>query len=195
MRESLILQALEPIIHALETIGIPYQIVGSIASSAYGIARSTLDVDLTADMNESQVNPLVESLRHVYYIDEDRVRDAATRRTSFNVIHLESMIKVDVFVLKSAAYDRAAFARRRMEDLGESDAPRLLYLASPEDVILHKLLGYHQGGRVSERQWNDVLGMLKIQHGCLDMGYMNNWSEALGLTDLLLQAVRDAGIG
>jgi hypothetical protein len=195
VRDPLILQALEPVIHTLEALGIPYQIVGSVASSAYGIARSTLDVDITVDMDESQVNPLVESLRHVCYIDEDRVRDAATRRTSFNAIHLESMIKVDVFVLKPTAYDRAAFARRRMEDLGESGAPRLLYLASPEDVILQKLIWYHQGGRVSERQWNDILGVLKVQHSCLDMDYMNNWSEVLGLTDLLLQALRDAGIG
>jgi hypothetical protein len=193
VKDPLIFQALEPIIRALDALGIPYQIVGSVASSAYGIARSTLDVDLTADINESQVHPLVEHLRDAYYIDEDRVRDAAARHSSFNAIHLESMVKIDVFVLKSLLYDRAAFARRRMENLGESGDPRPLFIASPEDVILHKLDWYHQGGRISERQWNDVLGVIKVQHACLDMEYMHKWAEALDLTDLLLQALHDAG--
>jgi len=194
VKDPLIFQALEPVIRTMEALGIPYQIVGSVASSAYGIARSTLDVDLTADMNESQVHPLVESLRAAYYIDEERVRDAATRCTSFNAIHLESMVKVDMFVLKSIAYDRAAFARRRRENLGENGAPRLLFIASPEDVILHKLDWYHQSGRASERQWKDVLGVIKVQHARLDMEYMQTWAETLGLTDLLLQALQDAGM-
>jgi hypothetical protein len=193
VKDPLIFQALEPVILALEAFGIPYQIVGSVASSAYGIARATLDVDLAADMNDSQVGPLVERLRDAYYIDEDRVRDAVARRTSFNAVHLESMVKIDVFVLKSKDYDRAAFARRRIENLGESEAPRPLYIASPEDVILHKLDWYHQGGRVSERQWNDVLGVLKVQSS-LDMEYIHKWAEALGLTDLLLQSLHDAGM-
>lgn len=136
MKDPLIFQALEPVILALEALEIPYQIVGSLASSAYGIARATLDVDIAADMNESQVRLLVERLRDAYYIDEDRVRDAAARRSSFNAIHLESMVKVDVVVLESKDYDRTAFARKRIENFGESDAPRPLHIASPEDVIL-----------------------------------------------------------
>jgi hypothetical protein len=194
MSESLIFQALDPVIRALDALGIPYQIVGSVASSAYGIARATLDVDLTADFNDSQVGPLLELLRNEFYLEEDRVRDAAERRSSFNAIHLESMVKIDVFVLKSKAYDQAAFARRRAENLGESLSARTLYLASPEDVILNKLDWYRQGGSVSERQWNDVLGVLKIQRASLDMEYLHKWAETLGLTDLLAQSLHDAGI-
>jgi hypothetical protein len=194
MSQFLIFQALDPVIRALDALGIPYQIVGSVASSAYGIARATLDVDLTADFIGSQVSPLCERLRNEFYLDEDRVRDAAERRSSFNAIHLESMVKVDVFVLKFNAYDQAAFARRRVEDFGENLAARTLCIASPEDVILTKLDWYHQGGRVSERQWNDVLGVLKVQHASLDMDYMNKWAETLGLSDLLTQALCDAGI-
>ncbi len=96
-----ILQALEPVVQAFEELGIRYQIGGSVASSAYGIARATLDVDLLADLNELHIHSLVHALHNAYYIDEDRVRDAVLRRASFNVIHLETMIKVDVFVLKS----------------------------------------------------------------------------------------------
>jgi hypothetical protein len=193
MKDPLIFQAMEPMIQALDALGIPYQIVGSVASSAYGIARSTLDVDITADMNDSQVHPLFERLQDAYYIDEDRISDAASRRSSFNAIHLESMVKIDVFLLKSKDYDQVAFARRRIENLGENTAQRSLYIASPEDVILYKLDWYYQGGRVSERQWNDILGVLKVQQASLDLNYLNQWAETLGLDDLLRQALSDAG--
>jgi hypothetical protein len=193
VRDLLISQALDPVIQALENLGIPYQIVGSIASSAYGIARATLDVDLTADISDRQVRPFVERLQDTYYIDGDRVRDAVARRSSFNAIHLQSMVKVDVFTLKSEAYDLAAFARRRIEDLGEDVASRPLFIASPEDVILYKLDWFQQGGRASERQWSDVLGVLKVQQTSLDAKYMHQWAEALGLTELLLHALHEAG--
>lgn len=102
-----IFQALEPVIQAFEMLGIDYQIGGSIASSAYGIARATLDVDLVADLREQHIRPFVEHLSAAYYMDEDRVRDAVARQSSFNLIHLESMFKVDVFVLKSASMTRS----------------------------------------------------------------------------------------
>jgi hypothetical protein len=190
-----ILQALEPVVQAFEALGIGYQIGGSIASSAYGIARATLDVDLVADLNGNQIRPLVDRLLDAYYVDEERVRDAVARRSSFNVIHLESMLKIDVFVLKSRLYDRVAFARARMQNLGEAELPRHhYYVASPEDVILNKLDWYRQGGCVSERQWNDVLGILKVQQYSLDIEYMQRWADALGLSDLLLRALRDSGM-
>jgi predicted nucleotidyltransferase len=189
-----ILQALEPVVQVFEDLGIRYQIGGSVASSAYGIARATLDVDLVADLQELHIPSLVHALHHAYYIDEVRVRDAVCRRSSFNVIHLETMIKVDVFVLKSRPYDTAAFARGRMEHLSEDEGVRLHCLASPEDVVLNKLDWYRQGGCVSDRQWNDVLGILKVQQLSLDMEYLRHWAEALGLSELLRRALRDSGI-
>jgi hypothetical protein len=104
------------------------------------------------------------------------------------------MIKVDVFVLKSRPYDTAAFARGRMEHLSEDEGVRLHCLASPEDVVLNKLDWYRQGGCVSDRQWNDVLGILKVQQLSLDMEYLRHWAEALGLSELLRRALRDSGI-
>jgi hypothetical protein len=189
-----ILQALEPVIRSFEALQIGYQIGGSVASSAYGVARATLDVDLVADLNAHQIGPLVECLQGNYYVDEDRVRDAVARRSSFNLIHLESMLKVDVFVLKSRAYDRVAFARARLESLEEGEGTRRYRISSPEDVILNKLDWYLQGGCVSERQWNDVLGVLKVQQSSLDSEYLQCWAGALGLRDLLLRALQDAGV-
>jgi len=194
MSASRILRALEPVVRAFEILGIAYQIGGSVASSAYGIARATIDVDLVTDMNETHVQPLVERLRDAYYIDEERVRDAVARRTCFNVIHFESMLKIDVFVMKTRPYDRVAFARVRLEDLGEGEETRRHYVSSPEDVVLNKLDWYRQGGCVSDRQWSDVQGILKVQLTSLDLHYMQRWAVELGLSQLLQQAFQDAGL-
>jgi hypothetical protein len=194
MKAPSIFQALEPVIQAFTNLEIRYQIGGSVASSAYGIARATLDVDLVADLQEFHIDPLVHALRNAYYLDEDRIRDAVARRSSFNVIHLESMIKVDVFVLKSRPYDRTAFSRSRLEQLGDAEAEHPHYLASPEDVVLNKLDCYRQGGSVSDRQWNDVLGILKVQQHLLDFEYLRQWAEVLGLSDLLRRALQDSGL-
>jgi hypothetical protein len=189
-----IFQALEPVTETFDALGIRYHIGGSVASSAYGIARATLDIDLVADVKEDHVRALFDRLHNEYYIDEERVRDAVSRRSSFNAVHLESMVKVDVFVLKSRPYDQTAFGRARLEKLEEGASVRQHYLASPEDVILNKLDWYRQGNCVSERQWNDVLGVLKVQQSALDKEYIRQWSATLGLTDLLVRAMADAGL-
>jgi hypothetical protein len=122
-------QALEPVIDAFEALGISYQIGGSVASSAYGIARATLDVDIVADLREQHVRDLVERLQGQYYIDEERVREAVRHRSSFNAIHLGSMLKVDVFVLKGRSYDQIAFSRARKDTVEESENPRQFFLS------------------------------------------------------------------
>lgn len=194
MNAPVILQALNPVVRAFQELGITYHIGGSVASSAYGIARATLDVDLVADLPEQRIGPLVQRLQEAFYVDEDRVRDAVRRRSSFNIIHLESMIKVDVFVLKGRPYDRVAFARGRMECIDEAQPGQEYKIASPEDVIISKLDWSRQGEGVSERQWNDVLGILKVQQRSLDMQYLGQWAGELGLSDLLQQAMLDAGL-
>jgi hypothetical protein len=194
MSAGYIFEALDLVVQAFDDLGIRYQIGGSVASSAYGIARATLHVNLVADFGENQIHSLVDRIHGSYYVDEDRVRDAIARRTSFNIIHLESMIKVDVFILKLHPYDQAAFARARLENLEEGESSRRHYLSSPEDVILNKLGWYRQGGCISERQWNDVLGVLKVQKSSLDREYLRRWAEELNSVDLLSRALKDAGI-
>jgi len=193
MNVPMILQALAPVVRAFQELGISYHIRGSVASSAYGIARATLDVDLVADLPEHRIGPLVERLQGAYYIDEDRVREAVKGRSSFNIIHLTSMIKVDVFVLRDRSHDRVAFSRARVQCLDEASPEHEYRVASPEDVIIAKLDWYLQGGGVSERQWNDILGVLKVQRGTLDMPYLQQWAGQLGLSELLRQAMQDAG--
>ncbi len=192
MKKPDILAALDPVVKVFEKIGISYYLGGSVASSAYGIARATLDVDLIADLSAQHVNPLTEMLKADYYIDKEMILDAIKRRSSFNIIHLETMLKVDIFIIKDRPYDGVAFQRKRKDTLDEEQGAAEFYFASPEDIILNKLEWFQMGGKVSERQWHDVLGIMKVQSELMDKEYLRHWAKKLGISDLLEQAFRDA---
>ena len=193
MKKPDIIIALDMVIGCFEELGIAHYIGGSVASSAYGIARATMDVDLVADIEIHQVNHLVKALETDYYINAEMIRDAIGRSTSFNLIHLESMIKIDVFIVKDQPYDSEALSRRQPDTLDE-ESPRKFFLSSPEDIVLSKLQWYQRGGRVSEQQWKDVLGVLKVQADKLDLEYLKSWASRLNLSDLLNRSFDDAGM-
>ena len=172
--------AIRPVIETFLAQGIPYHIGGSVASSALGIARTTLDVDLVADIRSSQVDSIVDALSATYYIDADTILEAVEGRSWFNLVHLTTMIKVDVFIPKETAYGREAFSPRRQERFAGDDEEKI-FLASPEDVVLHKLDWFKRGGEVSERQWNDLVGVLKVQAGNMDVVYLRRWADELGV--------------
>lgn len=177
--------AVKPVAEALEQLGVIYYIGGSVASSAYGIARSTLDVDLVSALKIEHIPQLVAALKDKYYISEDLIADAIRRKASFNLIHLETALKIDIFIIKNRAYDKTAAGRIRTDTISEDkDAPRF-HLASPEDVILAKLEWFKNGGQTSERQWNDILGVLKVQGANIDAAYLRLWAAQLGIADLL----------
>jgi hypothetical protein len=186
--------ALAPVVIAFEQLEVPYYIGGSLASSAYGVPRSTLDVDLVADLKPSHVPVLVAALRGGYYVDGGMISEAIARHSCFNVIHHATSFKVDVFVPKTRAYDRAVWQRVRLEAAELELRPRQITLrfASPEDVILAKLEWYRLGEEVSEQQWRDVRGVLKVQEGALDWEYMTRWAAELGVADLLERARQEA---
>jgi hypothetical protein len=192
MNASQILTAITPVIEALEELGVPYHIGGSVASSIYGILRATIDADLITDLRLEHVRQLVIRLQTDYYIDEDMIRDAIRSRSSFNVIHLDTMLKVDVYIPKSRPFDQEELRRVQQEVLLEGTRP--FNVASPEGTILNKLEWYRMGGEVSDRQWNDILGVLKVQGTHLDMAYLQRWAANLKVTDLLERALVDAGL-
>lgn len=193
MTGSDLLAALRPLADALDSLAVPYFITGSLASSVRGIARASLDVDIVAALGPEHVAPLVATLAGAYYVDEDRVRTAVLNRQSFNVLHLDTMFKVDVFVSKGRSCDEAAFARALAEVLDESASAPAFPVASTEDVVLAKLEWFRAGGEVSERQWRDVVGVLKAARERVEMDYLRRSAEALGVTDLLERALADAG--
>ena len=106
-----ILIATQALVEVLERLEIGYFIGGSVASSIHGLPRSTLDVDFVVDLHAEHIQPLVHRLQGEFYIEADMVREAFEHRVSFNVIHLDTMIKLDVFMLKSTPYDQGVFAR------------------------------------------------------------------------------------
>ena len=125
---------------AFDALGVSYVVGGSLASSVYGIPRATQDVDLVADLKEPDAERLVQLLSTDFYIDADMIREAIGRRASFNVIHLATMFKADVFVLKRDAWSREEMSRAREERLDGPDGPVTIRFASPEDTLLHKLV-------------------------------------------------------
>ena len=174
-------------------LGIPYFLGGSMASSVHGIYRATADVDFVAAVRPHHAEPLVRLLHPAFYADLETIRTAATSNRSFNVIHLDSMFKVDVFVVSTDPFQLTQMRRRILQPT-VPDGQTSLYIASAEDTVLAKLQWYRQGGGMTDRQWNDVLGVLKVQGAALDRAYLEAWARELGLADLLRRATDDAGL-
>ena len=192
MTASDLLRALGPVVDVLERLGVPYYVGGSLASSTHGVARASIDADVIADLGPEHVAPLARELASAFYLSEDRMRVAVEARRSFNLIHLETMFKVDVFVAKGRPFDRQVFGRAREEALEDSPQARRFFVASPEDTVLSKLEWFRAGGEVSERQWADVVGVLKTGWGGLDRDYLARWASSIGVQDLLERAILDA---
>ncbi len=186
-------QVLLEVTRVLEDLEVPYVVGGSLASSLHGIPRSTQDADLVAALRTDHIQSFIHRMEGVFYVSPERVEAAVRRRTSFNLIHLKTMIKVDVFVFSETPLARQEMARRQSLPIPGEPETRL-QIASPEDTILQKLLWYRNGGEVSERQWNDVLGVIKVQGKALDLRYLREWAERSGIEDLLAGAFADSGL-
>ena len=193
MKTPDIIEVTFKVVNVFEKLGIPYYLGGSLASSAFGIPRATLDADIVADIKSEQVAYMEELLKREFYIDTEMINHAILHKSSFNLLHLEMLFKIDIFILKDRPFDRQVFIRRVQRAVSE-DASQKLFFAAPEDVILHKLEWYKAGGEVSDLQWNDVLGILKVQGTHLDVSYLNKWAKGLGISDLLKKALDEAGM-
>ena len=148
---------------------------------------------MIADLKIDHISLLKQSLENQYYIDENMIADAIRTTSSFNLIHLETKIKVDVFISKNEPYEQEALQRKRKDTL-EDISKVEFYFSSPEDIIIHKLQWYKLGGFVSEQQWLDVVGVIKVQSDLLDNKYIKGWSRKLGLSSLLQIAFAEAEV-
>lgn len=176
----------------LEDLRIPYLFGGSIVSAIYGEPRTTVDADLVADLQPQHIQPFTAALAKDFYVEPERMADAIRRRASFNIIHHRTGLKVDIFIFKNSPLARQEMARRQriapLPDLGE------VSMATAEDIILQKLHWYQIGNGISDRQWRDILGVLKVQGKRLDFGYLKEWAPHLGVEDLPRRAYEDAGV-
>ena len=184
------LQLALSVIRILEDLGATAWVGGSLASSIFGIPRATQDADIVADLRVEMAHPLVERLGEEFYADAERIATGIERRSSFNVIHLATMFKVDVFLVGRDPWSEREIERRRSVEIDE-EGTRVL-VTSPEDIILHKLRWYREGGHVSDRQWRDALGVLLVQGERVDRVYLQAMAVDLGVSDLLEELLREA---
>ena len=175
----------------LEALGVRYVIVGSLASMLHGEPRYTRDVDIVAELDEPAAQKLADELEGRWYYALEGMLRAVRRRDSFNIIHLATMLKVDVFVPPTEPFFEQQLARRISLPIAP---PRAAFVASAEDTVLHKLRWYRLGGEVSDQQWRDILGVLKTRGADLDLEYLRRWAKDAALEPLLARALRESGL-
>jgi hypothetical protein len=171
---------------AIEGAGGSYFVGGSLASSFQGEPRATNDIDIVLTMPLGKLSSFVQALGGDFEVDVDMLRDALLHGRSANIFYLPAVLKIDLFGIGPSAYDEAEFSRRRAVKVRGSG--ELLVLKSPEDTVLRKLLWYRAGGSISERQWRDVVEVLRISGGDMDAGYLDRWADQLDLSELLQKA-------
>lgn len=175
----------------LENLDIPYLISGSLASTLYGMVRTTQDSDIVAEMRHEHLKPFISALQDEFYVDDEMIAEAIQHNSSFNIIHRETMFKVDVFLPRPRPFLQSQLTRAQKQTFTfESEVSAKF--ASPEDTILSKLEWYRMGGEVSDRQWRDILGVLKTKSGEIDIDYLKKWASELKVSDLLERALQEA---
>jgi hypothetical protein len=176
------------VVRVLESLGIANTVGGSIASSFAGEPRSTIDIDIVAAIATTHIPALVAALTPDFYVDAEALGRAVRNRTSTNMIHQASMLKVDLFIAGGTPLDAQQLARRQVMQVGDGDT---LGVHPPEDILLQKLRWFRMGGEVSDRQWRDVLGIVRVQAARLDLDYLRHNAPILNVTDLLDRALRE----
>lgn len=173
-------ELLTRVLSVLSSLGIDYMVTGSVASSLQGEPRSTHDVDLVVSIRPGRIADLVAAFpAPEFYLDEQDARAALRHGLMFNLIHVSEGDKVDFWPLTASAFDESRFRRRRRERVFGVD----LIVSCAEDTILAKLdWARRQGG--SEKQFTDALRVFEVQHGQLDLGYLEEWARRLGVVEL-----------
>jgi hypothetical protein len=174
-----------------QKLGVPYLIGGSLASTLYGMVRTTQDSDIVAEMRMEHLQPFVAALQDEFYVDDEMIAESIQRNSSFNIIHRETMFKVDVFIPRPRPFLQSQLARAQKQVFAFETEVSAKF-ASPEDTILSKLEWYRMGGEVSDRQWRDILGVMKTRAGELDLDYLKNWAGELKVGDLLERALNES---
>ena len=176
----------------LDSLEIPYLVGGSVASTLLGEPRSTQDIDMVIDLSPDKVTSLINLLQPRFYVSEAAVLEAIQYKRSFNIIDNESLGKVDFFILKNDPFPRTEF-RRRQAKVVRQNPDRVLFLPTAEDIILQKLI-WHNLGFGSQKQWRDILGVIKLQGETLDFNYLRQWGTNLGLLESLERALNQSGL-
>lgn len=186
--------ALAGLLEVLDRLEVAYHVAGSVASSAHGVPRTTLDIDLVVDLRPEQIEAFVADLEGEFYADAAMIRQAFARGRAANLIHLRTAWKFDLFPLQADAYSRVAFGRRVFREVRPDGREAVEWaVATAEDTILRKLEWYRAGGETSERQWTDLRGGCAAAGPQLDTVYPRKWAGELKVADLLEDLLAASG--
>lgn len=172
-------EIIKKVIAGMESCGIPYMLTGAMAVNYYGRPRLTHDIDIIVEMKPEKAQETIIAFEDEFYISLNGVLDGIQNRTMFNLIHHQTGLKVDCWILKDDEFDRMRFSRRRKYCLFD----REMFISSPEDLILIKLCWYKDSG--SEKHLLDVQGIYQLQSEILDEQYLKSWARKLSVEDLL----------
>jgi hypothetical protein len=182
----------------LEDLRMSYYLGGSIASSLHGMQQLAQDIDLVVDLDEQRLPSLLAVLRQHYLLEEDEIWKAVRVRSSFPLIHLDSLMKVDVVLSKHEAFD--TFMRQLISGHTLDERYPPIQLASATEMILFKVQRYQRDersrtdGMQNDAEWNDILGMLKVQGPDLDLALLAEWAGKLDVRKTWQRALVDAGL-
>jgi hypothetical protein len=176
---------------AIEAAGGAYFVGGSLASSLQGEPRATNDIDIVLELPIGRIGDLLQALGTDFEVDVDMLRQALLHGQSCNIFYLPSVMKIDLFAVGPSPYDEIEFSRRRPVQVRPTS--ETLVVKAPEDTVLRKLLWYREGGEVSDRQWRDVLEVLRVSGATMDSAYLYGWAERLGVRALLDRALEESG--
>ena len=170
-------ELLRHVVEVLERLQLRYFVTGSIASIYYGEPRLTNDIDVVVDLPEQSIPEFRDSFAsQEFYLSEDAVYRAVRARRTFNILHPSSGLKVDVIVPEKTLFNHLRFQRiRRVEAVEGFESS----FSSAEDVILMKMEFFRQGG--SDKHLRDITGILKLSGDQLDVDYIENWADQMGL--------------
>jgi hypothetical protein len=171
-----------------DALDVRHTIGGSIAASFAGEPRSTIDIDVVAALTHAHVAPLLAALGSDFYVADEALRRAIDTLGTANLIHQHSQIKVDVFIAGGTPLDEQQLARRKQIEIRPG---QVIFIHPPEDILLQKLRWFRKGGEVSDRQWRDIIGIIRTQGEQLDRAYLTANAPALGVEELLDRALRD----
>jgi hypothetical protein len=185
-----LVDALSPVVSAFRGLGIRHYISGSVASSFHGAARSTMDVDVVCEMSPAHVSRFVEQFGSDFYVSEPAIQEAIKRKSCFNLIHLPTSFKVDVFVSRRRPFDLNSMSRATIGCLGINNSIEVP-IATAEDSIISKLEWYRKSNETSERQWDDVSRLIALLGNAADFDYLRSSAESVAVTDLLERLLDD----
>lgn len=179
------LDVLKLVCQRLEEANIPYMLTGSFAANFYAVPRMTRDIDIVIELHKTDIQKIFHLFQNDFYIDTDAIKEAIDHQSIFNIIHNESVFKIDFIIRKDSSYRRTEFLRKVKINLDD----RYVWIVSPEDLIISKLDWAKDS--FSEMQIKDIRNILLSQKD-LDKDYIAKWIDKLDLKQIYSKVNIDA---